>query len=87
MRFTREALERLIAPLAALSRAGWAALAVGGMAVLLGAAAWAARLRWVDAPWWVLAAWSLAFLAAGLVGWAAWQGEKTLATRRVAGGL
>jgi hypothetical protein len=87
MRFTREALERLIAPLAALSRAGWAALALGGMGVLLGAAAWAARLRWVDAPYWVLAAWALAFLAAGLVGWAAWRGERMLAIRRVAGGL
>jgi hypothetical protein len=87
MKFTREALERLIAPLAALSRVGWAALALGGMGVLLGAAAWAARLRWVDAPYWVLAAWALAFMAAGLVGWAAWRGERTLAIRRVAGGL
>ena len=87
MRFTREALERLIAPLAALSRAGWAALALGGMTALLGAAAWAARLRWVDAPYWVLAAWTMALLAAGLVGWAAWRGEKMLQVRRVAGGL
>lgn len=87
MKSTREALERLIAPLAALSRAGWAALALGGMTALLGAAAWAARLRWVDAPYWVLAAWTMAFLAAGLVAWAAWRGEKMLQVRRVAGGL
>ncbi len=39
---------------------------VGGLTLLLGVAAWAARLGWFGQPWWVLAAWgvSLALLGA-----------------------
>ena len=41
-----------------LSLAGWAAATGGGVALLLGIAAWGARLGWFGQPWWVLAAWS-----------------------------
>ncbi|HEY8105678.1 MAG TPA: hypothetical protein VIE46_06195, partial [Gemmatimonadales bacterium] len=62
---TAQALARLARPLRAQSRAGWAAGAVGLAALVLGTAAWLARLSVVTAPWWVLAAWALALLALG----------------------
>ncbi len=34
-------------------------LVAGGLALLLGGAAWAARLGWFGQPWWVLAAWGV----------------------------
>ena len=57
---TVQALERLARPLRARSRAGWAAGAVGLAALVLGSAAWLARLSVLTAPWWVLAAWAVA---------------------------
>lgn len=40
-----------------LSLAGWAAMTGGSVALLLGIAAWGARLGWFGQPWWVLAVW------------------------------
>lgn len=48
-----------------LSLAAWAAAGVGTVALLLGLAAWGARLGWFGQPWWVLVAWSLALGLAG----------------------
>lgn len=48
-----------------------AAVLAGGLTLLLGAAAWGARLGWFGQPWWVLAAWSLVLLlllGAGFLG-------------------
>ncbi len=84
MSATREALARLIAPVARLSRGGWGATAVGAVALLLGGCAWVARLHWFDAPYWVLVAWALALLAGGVAVLAALQAEPALHLRRVA---
>ncbi len=81
---TVQALERLARPLRARSRAGWAAGAVGLAALVLGGAAWLARLSVLTAPWWVLAAWALALLAVGAVLALAWRREAGLALRAVA---
>jgi hypothetical protein len=60
---TYGALQRLGQPIRSRSWAGWAALAFGSMALLLGTAAWCVRLGWVSAPYWVLVAWVLALAA------------------------
>ena len=60
---TRRSLGRLARPLSSGSRTGWAALAVGTALLLLGAGAWAARLDWFSAPYWVFVAWALALAA------------------------
>lgn len=60
---TAQALERLARPVRARARAGWLATALGIAALLLGLAAWLARLGAMTAPWWVLAAWAVAVLA------------------------
>ena len=60
---TRRSLGRLARPLASGSRTGWAALAVGTALLLLGAGAWAARLEWFSAPYWVFVAWAVALAA------------------------
>ena len=66
---TQLALRRLARPLRARATAGWAALALGGGALLLGAAAWLVRLGRLEAPYWVLLAWggTLALLVAAAV--------------------
>ncbi|HJP57726.1 MAG TPA: hypothetical protein VJ847_11955, partial [Gemmatimonadales bacterium] len=84
MTATRGALERILAPVVALDRAAWAALAVGGMTVLLGAAAWSARLHWLDAPWWVLLAWGISASALAVTLMAARRAARGLATPAVA---
>ena len=84
---TREALDRLARPLRRASGAGWVTLAVGGAALVLGAAAWLVRLGWVGTPAWVLAAWGLVLI--GLVGIAtvARRGHAQLRTASVARAL
>jgi len=84
MRATRDALERLIAPIALMSRAGWAALGLGSVAALLGAAAWGARLSWFGGPSWVLLAWALALVAALAIALLARRRGRVLATTSVA---
>jgi hypothetical protein len=84
---TAQALERLARPLRAQSRAGWAAGAVGLAALVLGSAAWLARLSVLTAPWWVLAAWALALLALAAVAGAAFRRDAGLGPRAIAGRL
>lgn len=43
-----------------LCAVAWAGLAAGGLALLLGGAAWGARLGWFGQPSWVLVAWGAA---------------------------
>jgi len=84
---TREALQRLSRPLRLRAGAGWAGIALGAAALLLGLAAWSVRLGIITAPWWVLAAWVIALLGLGLAATAGWSGLRALSVRRVAGKL
>jgi hypothetical protein len=72
-RATEAALQRLGAPLRLLAGAGWSALGLGAAVLSLGLAAWSVRLGWVDAPWWVLAAWVAALAILCGIGWIAWR--------------
>ncbi len=78
------ALRRLSRPLRVRARAGWLALALGSAALLLGAAAWAARLGWLMAPHWVLIAWTITAIALLSVGYLAWGAVGALSSTRVA---
>ncbi|MEO8227186.1 MAG: DUF4175 family protein, partial [Gemmatimonadota bacterium] len=75
---TRDALASRVTPLARLSRGAWLAIALGGVAVVLGAGGWLVRLHMIDAPYWVLVAWSAALITVALV---------TVAARRSAAAL
>lgn len=55
---TRMALVRLAAPLRVRTAIGWACLGLGLGTLVLGGAAWAVRLGWLHAPYWVLVAWA-----------------------------
>jgi hypothetical protein len=81
---TRAALGRLSRPLRWRAGAGWAAVGLGGTALLLGVVAWSVRLGLVAAPWWVLAAWALALAALAITVVAAWRGLLALSVPRVA---
>ena len=81
---TQGALLRLAGPLRTRSGAGWLALGFGAAAVLLAGWAWAVRLGWFAAPYWVLVAWIMALAALAVVGWLAWKAHARLSTRRVA---
>jgi hypothetical protein len=84
---TTRALERLARPLRLRERAGWVAAALGASALLLGAAAWLARLQVLDAPWWVLAAWAAALAAAAAVAALGWRHDTTLRLPAIARAL
>ena len=84
---THEALQRLARPLQGRSWAGWAALGVGAVALLLGAAAWSVRLGWFSAPYWVLVAWALALAALSTVIYVGWGSHSSLSVKRLAGRL
>ena len=75
MTATWRSLDRLARPLARLSRTAWGALALGAGALLLGVAAWGARLGWFDAPYWVLMAWAAALTVAAVPLWLAWRSD------------
>src|ERR671916_150854 len=81
---THGALQRLAGPLRTWSGAGWFAFGLGPAAVLLGGWAWAVRLGWLSAPYWVLLAWSMALAALAVVAWVPRGGPAPLSTRRVA---
>jgi hypothetical protein len=81
---TRTALGRLSRPLRLRAGLGWAAVALGATALLLGAVAWSVRLGMVAAPWWVLAAWALALAALAAAAAAARRGLHALSVPRVA---
>jgi hypothetical protein len=70
-----------------LSGAGWAALGVGTVALLLGGWAWAVRLGWLNAPYWVLVAWAMALMGLGAVAYLAWEGQRRLSAARLARNL
>jgi len=63
---TGKALDRLAAPLRRSTLLAGALGAGGTALVVLGTAAWLARFGAVRAPWWVLAAWAVAAIGAGL---------------------
>lgn len=81
---THSALQRLGRPLRARSHAGWAALALGTAALLLGGWAWTVRLGWFSAPYWVLVAWGTALVALLMVLFLAWRAQRRLSTLRLA---
>jgi hypothetical protein len=84
---THGALQRLARPLQSRSWAGWAALGVGSVALLLGAAAWSVRLGWFGAPYWVLVAWALALAVLSAVIYVGWGSHAGLSVKRLAGRL
>ena len=84
---THGALQRLARPLQSRSWAGWAAVGVGSVALLLGAAAWSVRLGWFSAPYWVLVAWALALAALSAVIYVGWGSHAGLSVKRLAGRL
>ncbi len=81
---TSEALDRLSRPLRWRAGAGWTILALGAAALLLGGAAWAVRLGYVEAPQWVLIAWAGAALVLAIIVWRAWVAVGALSRARVA---
>lgn len=58
-------LRSLVGGVRRLTLAAWVTAGIGAVGLLLGLAAWAARLGWFGQPWWVLMAWALA-LALGI---------------------
>jgi hypothetical protein len=81
---TSRALHRLSRPLRQRAGAGWLALGLGIVALLLGAAAWSARLGWITGPGWVLLAWAAAIVAATVTAWQAWGTLGELSHARLA---
>ncbi len=61
---TRDALERLTLPITRRSLTGGGALVIGIGLIVLGSAAWLARLGLVQSLWWVPAAWIVALVGA-----------------------
>jgi hypothetical protein len=71
-RTTADTLRRLTVPLRGLEGAAWTGAILGSALVVLGAAAWLARLEWFDPPYWVLVAWAgttLVVIALCVWGW------------------
>ncbi|MBK9068330.1 MAG: hypothetical protein IPL76_15850 [Gemmatimonadetes bacterium] len=67
MSLTGQRLQALVSGFRRLALASWAGGGLGLACVLLGAAAWAARLGWFGQPWWVLATWGVVLALAGAV--------------------
>jgi hypothetical protein len=80
-------LRRLAYPLQSRSWAGWLALALGAVGLLLGCAAWAARLGWINAPYWVLLAWLSAIILLSSIIYIAMSTHAGLSVQRLAGRL
>jgi hypothetical protein len=76
---TREALESLARPLAGRARLGRGVFMAGAALGALGVSAWLARLEVIRGPFWVLAAWLVAAMAAASVAWR-WRGERAAHT-------
>jgi hypothetical protein len=81
---TERVLRRFSALGLRLSTAAWALALAGALVLLLGAAAWAARLGWFGQPWWVLATWGLVVLVAGALAVAAVREARGYSPRWVA---
>jgi hypothetical protein len=84
---TYHALQRVARPLRARAAAGWAALALGTGALLLGVAAWVVRLGRLEAPYWVLLAWAGALGVLAVAVWLAWRSRGRLSAGGLAGRL
>ncbi|MFL5402916.1 MAG: DUF4175 family protein [Gemmatimonadales bacterium] len=84
---TYGALQRLGRPIRSRSWAGWGALALGSVALLLGAVAWGVRLGWISAPYWVLMAWVLALVALVMIGYLGFGTHARLSTPSLAARL
>ncbi len=81
---TLGALRHLGAPLRRMSALAWIGGALGLGALVLAAAAGAARLGWFDRPYWVLLAWALVAAAAFTLAITAWQRGAHLPLPRLA---
>ncbi len=81
---TRLALGRLSRPLRGRAIAGWCALGLGAVALLLGFAAWTVRLEWIVAPAWVLIAWAIALVLVAATAWLGWRSHRGLSPAGVA---
>jgi hypothetical protein len=84
---THLALQRLARPLRTGAVLGGAALALGSGALLLGLSAWAVRLGWLEAPYWVLLAWAAAAGVLAAASWWAWHAQARLSAGGMAHGL
>lgn len=84
---TRRSLAGIASPLRRGSRVAWGALALGAALFLLGLAAWAVRIGFVAAPWWVFVAWAAALAAAGTTLFFARRTDGTYSVRGIAGWL
>ena len=84
---THLALRRLARPLRLRATLGWAAVALGAGALLLGLAAWVVRIGGLEAPYWVLLAWAAAVVTLGGVAYLAWGAQARLTAGSVAGRL
>jgi hypothetical protein len=84
---TRDALQQLARPIRSRSGLAWSALALGTAGLVLGAAAWLARLGWLTVPYWVLAAWALALVILSCVLYLAWHSQQELTPPRLARSL
>lgn len=81
---THGALQRLARPLRSRSWVGWLAMGLGAVAILLGGTAWAVRLGWVSAPYWVLVAWIVALVALAVLTYFGSASHAGLSARRLA---
>jgi hypothetical protein len=81
------ALQQVARPLRVRATAGWAALALGAAALLLGATAWVVRLGKLEAPYWVLLAWLGTLAVVAGAAWLGWRTRGRLSAGGVAGQL
>jgi hypothetical protein len=84
---THRSLADLSRPIRRGSRAGWAALAIGGALLLLGVGAWLVRVGVVSAPWWVFVAWGMAIVTLVAILVAARRSDPHFSTAGVASWL
>lgn len=84
---TLGAIQRLAHPLRTLGWAAWSAWGLGTVAVLLGCWAWAVRLGWLSAPYWVLLAWTMALSGFMAITCLAWLAQARLSNHSIARSL
>jgi hypothetical protein len=84
MSLTELALEQVARPLRLRRNAAWAVAALGATLLLLGIAAWLARLDVIRTLAWVPAVWVAALLLAAVAVWGQQRAATALATRSVA---
>lgn len=84
---TADALRRLAAPLRGWNSVAGAGLVLGSVALVVGAAAWLARLNPPSSAGWVLATWVIAAVIGALLARLAWRAGRRLLPGAVALGL